>query len=161
MQKIAIYIDEETKQQSEIYYSLENNSMGEAGLVCVEEIGEEFFPGTFLSERKKHGNTKAYRKGFTTTHKSKIAACAKLKYWVETDKLEVASNNLLRELKVFISRGNSYGAKEGENDDLVMALVLIIRMAQEVTNYEDAAYDYLMEEGLDSDYDDPMPMSFL
>jgi len=161
LQKIAIYIDEETKQQSEIYYSLENNSMGEAGLVCVEEIGEEFFPGTFLSERKKHGNTKAYRKGFTTTHKSKIAACAKLKYWVETDKLEIASNNLLRELKVFISRGNSYGAKEGENDDLVMALVLIIRMAQEVTNYEDTAYEYLMEEGLDNDYDDPMPMSFL
>lgn len=161
MQKIAIYIDEETKQQSEIYYSLENNSMGEAGLVCVEEIGEEYFPGTFLSERKKHGNTKAYRKGFTTTHKSKIAACAKLKHWVETDKLEIASKNLLRELKVFISRGNSYGAKEGENDDLVMALVLIIRMAQEVTNYEDAAYEYLMVEGLDNDYDDPMPMSFL
>lgn len=161
LQKIAIYIDDETKQQSEIYYSLENNSMGEAGLVCVEEIGEEYFPGTFLSERKKHGNTKAYRKGFTTTHKSKIAACAKLKYWVETDKLEIASKNLLRELKVFISRGNSYGAKEGENDDLVMALVLIIRMAQEVTNYEDAAYEYLMEEGLDNDYDDPMPMSFL
>jgi hypothetical protein len=161
LQKIAIYIDDETKQQSEIYYSLENNSMGEAGLVCVEEIGEEYFPGTFLSERKKHGNTKAYRKGFTTTHKSKIAACAKLKYWVETDKLEIASKNLLRELKVFISRGNSYGAKEGENDDLVMALVLIIRMAQEVTNYEDTAYDYLMEEGLDNDYDDPMPLSFL
>ena len=161
LQKIAIYIDDETKQQSEIYYSLENNSMGEAGLVCVEEIGEEYFPGTFLSERKKHGNTKAYRKGFTTTHKSKIAACAKLKYWVETDKLEIASKNLLRELKVFISRGNSYGAKEGENDDLVMALVLIIRMAQEVTNYEDTAYEYLMEEGLDNDYDDPMPMSFL
>ena len=161
LQKIAIYIDDETKQQSEIYYSLENNSMGEAGLVCVEEIGEEYFPGTFLSERKKHGNTKAYRKGFTTTHKSKIAACAKLKHWVETDKLEIASKNLLRELKVFISRGNSYGAKEGENDDLVMALVLIIRMAQEVTNYEDTAYDYLMEEGLDNDYDDPMPLSFL
>ena len=52
-------------------------------------------------------------------------------------------------------------AKEGENDDLVMALVLIIRMAQEVTNYEDTAYEYLMEEGLDNDYDDPMPMSFL
>ena len=42
-----------------------------------------------------------------------------------------------------------------------MALVLIIRMAQEVTNYEDTAYDYLMEEGLDNDYDDPMPLSFL
>ena len=160
MQKIAIHIDEETKQQSEIYYSLENNSLGEAGLVCVEEIGEEFFPGTFLSERKKHGNTKAYRKGFTTTHKSKIAACAKLKYWVETDKLEIASKNLLREIKTFIAKGNSFSAKDGEKDDLVMALVLIIRMAQELTSYEDQAFEYLIEGNDDDDYDDPMPMSF-
>ena len=68
-----------------------------------------------------------------------MTACAKLKQWVESDKLEVASRNLLQELKTFRAKGNSYAAKEGETDDLVMAAVLIVRMALEVTKYEDKA----------------------
>ena len=67
---------------------------------------------------------------------------------------------MLRELKTFIARANSYSAKEGEHDDLVMALILIVRMAQEVTNYEEEAYEYF-DAANDDDYDDPMPMSFL
>ena len=160
VQQIAKHIEDESHGQSEIYWSMENNTLGEAGLVMVEEIGEENFSGTFLSQRKTHGNTKMFRRGFTTTQKSKLSACAKLKQWVETDKIEIASKNLLRELKTFIARANSYSAKEGEHDDLVMALILIVRMAQEVTNYEEEAYEYF-DAANDDDYDDPMPMSFL
>jgi len=160
MQKICQHIESETDGTSEIYWSLENNTLGEAGLVMIEEIGEEHFPGTFLNQPKAHGNAKTHRKGFTTTHKSKISACAKLKQWIETNKCEVASKNLLRELKTFIARGNSFSAKEGEHDDLVMALILIIRMSLEITKYEEGAYDYFDADS-DDDYDDPMPMSFL
>jgi hypothetical protein len=160
IQQITKYINDETKGNSEIYWSMENNTLGEAGLVMVEEIGEENFPGTFLSQSRAHGNSKAYRRGFTTTQKSKLSACAKLKQWVETGKLEIASKNLLRELKTFIARGGSYAAKEGEHDDLVMALVLIVRMAQEVTRYEEDAYEYF-DAANDDDYDDPMPVAFL
>ena len=128
--------------------------------IKCEEIGEENFAGTFLSESKKHGNTRSFRKGFTTTHKSKLSSCAKLKQWVETDKIEIASKPLLRELKTFIARGNSFAAKEGEHDDLVMALVLIVRMALEITKYEEDAFEYLGTSD-DDDYDEPMPMSFL
>ena len=71
-----------------------------------------------------------------------MTACAKLKQWVETDKLEVASRNLLQELKTFCAKGNSYAAKEGETDDLVMATVLIVRMALEVTKYEDGIFRF-------------------
>lgn len=160
MQQILKYIETETKGKSELYYSIENNTLGEAALIVVEEMGEENLPGTFLTEPKKRGNSTRLRRGFTTTHKTKISACSKLKHWVETDKIEIASKNLLRELKVFIARGNSYAAKEGETDDLVMALVLIVRMAAEVTKYEESAFDYLGTED-DDDYDEPMPMSFL
>lgn len=161
MREILQYIDAESAGSAEIYYSLENNTLGEAALVVVQEYGEENFPGTFLSETKKHGNTRAYRRGFTTTHKSKLSACAKLKHWVETDKLEIASNNLLRELKTFIARGNSYAAKEGETDDLVMSLVLIIRMIQEVINFEESVFEQLQEELDDDDFLQPMPFSML
>ena len=141
-------------------YSVENNTLGEAALVVISETGEEFFPGTFLSETKRHGNARKFRKGFTTTHKSKITACSKLKHWIETDKLEIASVNLLGELKVFIARGNSYAAKEGEHDDLVMSLILIVRMAQEIVNYEEAAFEYLVDDD-DDDFMQPMPFSML
>lgn len=159
IQQIGKYIEDAIEGDGEIYFSTENNTLGEAALVVVEEIGEENFAGTFLTETRRHGNTRSYRRGFTTTHKSKISACSKLKHWVETEKLEISSKNLLRELKTFIARGNSYSAKDGETDDLVMATILIIRIAQEIVKYEEAAFDYLNQED-DDDYDSPMPISF-
>lgn len=163
IKQICDYIETETNGEVELYYSIENNTLGEAALGSVMELGEENIPGTFLSESKAHGNSKKFRRGFTTTHKSKIAACSKLKHWIETDKMGVASKNLLRELKTFIARGNTYAAKEGETDDLVMASILVIRMSQELINYEEKAYDYLLSEDAfdDDDYVQPMPFSML
>lgn len=161
LREIAQFIESETNGDCEIYYSMENNTLGEAALVVVEETGEENFPGTFLSETRQHGNSKRYRRGFTTTHKSKISACSKLKHWVETEKLEIASKPLLRELKTFIARGNSYAAKDGEHDDLVMAVNLIVRMSLEVSKYEEDAFDYLNDDFEDGDGMEPMPFSLI
>ena len=63
----------------EIYWSVENNTLGEAALVAINEFGEDKFPGTFLSEPKKAGNVRRFRKGFTTTHITKLSSCAKFK----------------------------------------------------------------------------------
>ena len=68
---------------------------------------------------------------------------------------------MLRELKTFISRGNSYAAKDGETDDLVMSLVLVVRMSMEVSRYEEAAFDYLQDDFEDDDGMEPMPFSLL
>lgn len=159
LQQMCKWINDEAKGKSEIYYSLENNTLGEAALLAIEDIGEENIPGTFLTESKKHGNTRQFRRGFTTTHKSKLSACAKLKHWIETDKIEIASNNLLREIKTFVARGNSFAAKDGETDDLVMALILIVRMSLEIVKYEESAFEYLADE--EEDDMAPMPISFL
>ena len=63
VREIAQYIESETNNDCEIYYSMENNSLGEAALVVVEEQGEENFPGTFLTETRQHGNARRYRRG--------------------------------------------------------------------------------------------------
>lgn len=160
LQQIIKYLQDEGVPEENIYYSLENNTLGEAALVMLEEMGEENIGGTMITESRRRGPGRV-RKGFTTTHKSKLAACAKLKQWVETDRIEIASKNLLRELKTFVARGQSYAAKEGETDDLVMALLLVVRMTQEVTKYEDSVFDFLQGEVEDDDYEEPMPMSFL
>lgn len=152
---------EEAAPNSEIYYSVENNTLGEAALVTIQEMGEENIAGTFLSEPKKRGNVKKFRRGFNTTHSSKLAACAKLKRWVEEDAMKIRSKNLIRELKTFIARGNSYSAKSGETDDLVMSTILAIRMAMIVAKYDPDVFEDLKDSFDDKDVLPPMPVGFI
>ena len=152
---------EEAAPNSEIYYSVENNTLGEAALVSIEEMGEENMPGTFLSEPKRRGNMRRFRKGFNTTHSTKLAACAKLKRWIEEDTMKIRSKNLTRELKTFVARGNSYKAKEGETDDLVMSTMLAVRMAMQVSRYDPEAFEDLKDSFDDVELRRPMPVGFL
>jgi hypothetical protein len=150
---------EDQAPESEIYWSVENNTLGEAALVVINEMGEENIPGTFISEPRK-GN-RGYRKGFTTTNKSKLAACSKFKNWVESDKMEIASKALLRETKTFIARGAAYSAKDGEADDLVMSALLVVRVAQQVAQYDETTYNELKDSFSDEENIAPMPFTFL
>ena len=42
--------------EDSIYYSIENNTLGEAALVMLEELGEENIRGTMLTEPEKPGS---------------------------------------------------------------------------------------------------------
>lgn len=141
--------------QNDIYYSVENNSLGEAALVVIDQVGEQNIKGTFLSQPYKVGQSRAFRKGFTTTNSSKLAVCAKFKNLVENKKLTISSKNLISEMKNYIARGASYSAKIGETDDLVSATLLVIRMVQTLQSY-DSALDDKLRDSLD-DYVAPMP----
>lgn len=145
----------------EIYWSVENNSLGEAALIVIEEMDEDKFPGEFLHEPKKRGSSRSIRKGFTTTYKTKITACMKMKAWMESDKMEPLSKNLIREFKTFVAKGKSYEAKLGETDDLVSATLLCVRQIQVISRF-DEQYEALLGESLDTDdsYDDPLPVVF-
>ena len=138
-----------------VYYSVENNTVGEAALISISELGEENIKGIFLSEPRRIGGGSRHRKGFTTTNKSKLSACAKMKHLIETKRLTINSKNLISELKTFVASGPSYAAKIGETDDLVMALLLVVRMAQEMQNY-DAHLDRTLKDNMDSVIE-PMP----
>ena len=129
MAQINKYIVECTSEPNNVYYSVENNSIGEAALVSLNEYGENNIPGTFISEPGKK------RKGFNTTQKSKLTACAKFKTLIESKKLTINSRSLVSELKAFVAHGGSYAAKIGDHDDLVMASLLSIRMIQELGSY--------------------------
>ena len=128
-------IIEETGEPNNLYYSLENNTIGEAALISLFEFGEENIKGYMLSETKAAGNTRRYRRGFNTTQKNKLSACSKFKNLLESGKLKLYSSNLISELKTFIASVGSYAAKIGETDDLVMASLLAIRMIQHLQSY--------------------------
>ena len=129
------YIVEQTKEPDSLYYSLENNTIGEAALISLEEYGEHNIKGIFISGSKDPASTKRYRKGFNTTNKTKLSACAKLKNLIESNKMTIRSKPLISELKTFVAVGGSYKAKIGENDDLVMATILIVRMLQHLQSF--------------------------
>lgn len=129
LKQINNYIVECTGQPNNLYYSIENNSIGEAALISLREFGESNIPGIFISERGKK------RKGYTTTQKVKLSACAKFKTLLESNKLKIHSKGLISELKTFVASGGSYAAKVGDTDDLVMATLLVIRILQDIADY--------------------------
>lgn len=141
-----------------IYYSIENNTVGEAALVAISEIGEETFPGLFLSEPIKKGHIRRFRKGFNTTHSSKIAACAKLKQLIESKQLKIYSKPLISELKTFVANGITYKAKVGQNDDLVASLLLNIRMVMLLQDWDPSIYEKMRDHTGLEEHDLPMPI---
>ena len=161
MSEICKYIAEEIEDPTCLYYSLENNTIGEAALNAISDIGEENIAGVFLSEPVKAsaGSGRRFRRGFNTGHRSKINACAKLKLWIETDRMRIYSKSLITELKNFVAVGNSYKAKIGETDDLVMSTLLIVRMALLLRDFDQEISDNLKDE-LD-DIVEPMPFMIL
>jgi len=159
LHQICNIIAEETNDKNSVYYSVENNTIGEAALISIADIGEENFPGVFLSETKGHGNSRRFRKGFNTTPRSKLTTCSKLKTLVESSRLTINSKLLVSELKNFIASGGSYAAKIGETDDLVMSTILALRMATELRNFL-PEIDSQIRDSSDSDIQ-PMPFVML
>ena len=131
---IVQHLNDVVKDPKSIYFSVENNSIGEAALISIAEFGEQNIPGYFLSE-PQGGGSRRYRKGFNTTNKPKLAACAKLKNLIETNRMRINSRSLVSELKNFIAQGVGFAAKVGETDDLVMASILVVRMLQLLQSY--------------------------
>ena len=143
-----------------IYWSVENNTVGEAALVCIKDVGEENIPGLFIAEPIRKGHVRKFRKGFNTTHKSKISASARLKYLIESGKMKIYSKPLISELKAFIAQGISFKAKVGETDDLVSALLLIVRMSQVLSDWDSRVFENFSSNDLNDDeqFEPPMPI---
>jgi len=141
-----------------VYWSIENNTVGEAGLVCIRDIGEENFGGMFLSEPVRKGHVRKFRKGFNTTHGAKISAAARLKYLIESGKMDIASKPLISELKNFIASGVTFKAKLEEQDDLVSAMLLAVRMSSVLADWDPRVFDSITTGTPNEDEDWEMPM---
>jgi len=151
---IVNHLHETVQDPQHIYFSIENNTIGEAALISIAEYGEENIKGYFLSE-PGGGGSRRYRKGFNTTNKPKLAACNKLKILIETGRMKIRSAALVSELKTFVAHGVGYAAKPGETDDLVMSTILAVRMMQLLQTFH-AEMDQQMRDHGDN-IEPPMP----
>lgn len=143
---ICRHINETIDDTKSIYFSVENNTIGEAALISIAEYGEENIQGYFLSE-PGGGGGRRYRKGFNTSNKPKLVACNKLKTLIEAGRMKIRSSALVSELKTFVAHGVGYAAKPGETDDLVMATILAIRMLQLLQTYDTGIDNQLRDHG--------------
>jgi hypothetical protein len=161
LRELVKYVDGKCKDigvTSSIYYSVENNTLGESAIVAINELGEESFPGLFLSEPIKKGHARRFRKGFNTTHPAKIATCAKLKQLVESRQITINSKPLVSELKSFVANGITFEAKTGQYDDLVSSLLLAVRMIMLLQEWDPMIYEKMRDHTGLEEYDLPLPI---
>lgn len=155
---------DEQQNDPDIFWTFENNSLGEAILQIIDDTGEDRFPGVLINEKKKKGQTKRFRKGMTTTNRNKLSACARLKSLIESNRLKINSRNLLKELKNYVAFESSFKAKSGEHDDLISASLLIIRMLDVALMWVDnidELKEYISDDdisGYDENISGPLPV---
>lgn len=125
------------RAQATVYFSVENNGVGEAIMALYEADETPPESAEFISESGQK------RKGMTTSGKSKIKACLTFKEMVERNTIHIKSKALVAELKQFVRSRGSYAAKSGTTDDLVMASIIAIRLLEEISSFDQSAYDKL------------------
>lgn len=125
------------KQKATVYFSIENNGVGE-GIISLYEA-DETPPATseFISEEGKN------RRGMVTTSKTKMRACVNLKEMIEKGTMEISSKILLAELKMFVRTRGAYDHQPGGTADCVSAVLIITRLIEEIATYDQTAFDKL------------------
>lgn len=95
-----------------LYFDYESEN-----IICTENAGARGKRITFSAG-------KSVERGIRTTKTVKSVGCSILKLLVEQRQLIINDFDTIHELSVFSKKGTSYEAEPGENDDLVMGLVL-------------------------------------
>ncbi len=117
------------KRYNEAYALIETNNVGQQVVDIlhydleyeyVYKIDHHHIKGQTISG----GFKRASNFGIKTTKTVKKIGCANLKTLIESDKLKIQDFDTIAELNTFVRVRDSYAAEEGNNDDLVMGLVL-------------------------------------
>ena len=122
----------------EIYWSLENNSVGE-GFICSlreksKNQGSEK-PQDYIRRAVHIAEIGNKRLGFTTTKRSKTMACAQLKNKLETGQMKIMSSEYAKQLSNFTLKEVNYSSVgKGVHDDLITASLTIMLMYLQCRN---------------------------
>jgi len=146
------------KSEPDIYYTFENNSVGEAIIVSLHEIGENTINGQLINEPGLKTTKK--RKGLNTNTRTKVQSCTRLKTLIETDRMTLNSELIVRQLKFYVSKGDSFGGKTGEHDDAVSATLLCVRLMQIATSWDESIASIFRDDEEES-FREPLPFSFM
>ena len=163
--QICQFLDRELRRQSdqmgepELFWTFENNSYGQSVIELLNEVGLDVIPAQLMSDQNLSANK--VKRGFNTNVKTKSQSVTKFKSMLESNRMTINSKALISQLKNFVSKGNSFGAKSGEHDDLVSSTLLVVRMSQLISKWDDQTAANLMDNDLlDIDnIEEPMPIA--
>lgn len=125
--------------EDKVWWTFENNGVGESVITAIKEMEDqdiEIF-GQLVNEKRGRRSSLLPRKGMRTGKDNKRPNCLRMKKWIEQGKLKVRSKATIKELKTYVTTRTSFGAVAGENDDLVMAMLLCVRLAQKAIDDEE------------------------
>jgi hypothetical protein len=153
--------DQKTGKPPTIYWSFENNAVGAA--IAALHMNDETFP----EDVELHSDD-GKKLGVSTNGKSKILACRTMKNLMEKAKggMKIHSKTLIAEFKNYIQHASAYAAKEGSTDDLISAVLVIMRIITFLSTYEPDVFQKIYdtdEEFYDENtngFDEPYPFVF-
>lgn len=115
---------------NEAYVLVEINDTGQqVADILKDEVGYENVINITIKGKKGQkvgegfGGGRIYS-GIKMSSQVKKAGCSVIKEMIETDKLIVNDFEIIAEISTYISKGGSYEASEGYNDDLMACLVI-------------------------------------
>jgi len=117
------------KKYNEAYVLIETNNIGQQ-VVDILHYDLEYENIYKLEHHHIKGQSisggfkRSTNFGIKTTKSVKKIGCANLKTLVESDKLIIQDFDTIAELNTFVRVRDSYAAEEGNNDDIVMGLVI-------------------------------------
>jgi len=150
-----------------IYYSVERNGLG-IGILNLIEQNVDAFPGwlvdataTTINLRGSKGGLDAvnHYRGLLTSMSTKKRFCIEFKSLVERNMFIPRSQWLISQMKTFVKKGQSWQAKEGCKDDIIMSSVLMCQLVEEIRHYEPDLDEYMdidIAEHNPDDIHDPM-----
>jgi predicted nucleic acid-binding protein len=81
--------------------------------------------------------------GFTTTNTSKKDCAIRFKNMFERREMIIYSQILYNEMKNYIRKADTFTAQIGSTDDCISATFVVLRMLEEIAQYDQRAYNKL------------------
>ena len=131
LKNVLNFLENYTK---DVYFSIENNGVGN-GMISLYEADEN--PPRYSTMINEKG---AKTLGLKTTSHSKTLAALKFKELFERRNMVLNSKMLMHEMKNYVRKDGSYAANTGVNDDCISACLIVIRILEEMAQYDDQAY---------------------
>lgn len=121
-----------------VFFSFENNGVGEgiAALYLTDE--GELQAGLIQAATKS--DVRKVRAGFYTDIRNKLKFSLRLKKVIESRILTINSKEFFTECKRYIRDGQGYRAQTGATDDRIMSMIILLRMIEQMSDFDDRAY---------------------
>jgi len=125
------------KYSNDVYFSVESNGVGRALIALYMQDESPPLYSHFMSEPGKN------KLGYTTTSASKRDCAIRFKNMFERREMTILSPILYNEMKSYIRKGDGFNAQTGATDDCISAVFVVLRMLDEIAQYDPRAYEKL------------------